>query len=157
MIDYTFAEFYRDAVKALEANTSDFRAGVCFGDSQEVQNDDDEGDNGGGAAAPMYKSRSRFFTDLELIASRLDTTKHHAVISRTGTRRQCIMCCRLNHNPAEDNVCQGRQGYKVMTHCSVCEVPLCNIIRHDGKSCFKLFHEIKEITSHVIQVTRLQE
>ena len=42
----------------------------------------------GGAAAPMYKNRSRFFTDLELIASRLDTTKHHAVISRTETRRQ---------------------------------------------------------------------
>jgi len=109
------------------------------------QNDSDESNtNRGGAAAKVYKSRSRYFTDLELIASRLDTTKHHAVISRTGTRRQCIMCCRLNHNDTEGNMCQGRQGFKVTTRCSVCEVPLCNIIRYDGKLVLSYSMKLKK-------------
>jgi hypothetical protein len=52
-------------VKALEAN--DFRVGICFGDTQEVQNnDDDESDNRGGAVAPVYKSRERF---LQMLSS----------------------------------------------------------------------------------------
>lgn len=79
----TFADFCRDAVKALEAN--DFRVGICFGDTQVQKIDDDESDNRGGAVAPVYKSREIFFTDVEFIARCLDRTKNHAVISEEKT------------------------------------------------------------------------
>ena len=36
-------------------------------------------------------------------------------------------------------------GQKTLWVCVTCQVPLCKVKRYDGKSCFDLFHEAKEL------------
>jgi hypothetical protein len=140
----TFADFCRDAAKALEV-ADNFRDDFFFGDA--VANVDEEESNhiNDQVTRPVYKSRERYFKDIECITLRLDKTKNHQqVVLLQSQKKQCIMCCRLNHDEnAVVSKCKGRQGYKTGSFCTLCNVHLCYVAGYGGKTCFDLFHDVE--------------
>lgn len=98
---------------------------------------------GSGAITIAYNKRKSFFSRPDLITMRRNRRLNHEAVS-TQTQASCIWCCRQTEMHSEGTP-HSRHGLKTKWKCAVCNVPLCKVIRMNGKSCFALFHESDEL------------
>jgi hypothetical protein len=98
---------------------------------------------GRGVVTIAYNKRKSFFVRPDLIARRRNRRLNHEPVS-TQSQASCIWCCRetIMHSNGTPH---SRHGLKTKWKCTVCNVPLCKVMRMGGKSCFTLFHESDEL------------